>query len=202
MTICDYHDSLFAWNPPVTRATIMQVVFLRSPLHILLLVFLVAGYLAIRIYRRRGRPPYPPGPRPLPLVGNLFDIPKEFSWLSYAQLSKKHGDVLSFHVFGKVIVVLNSLKANKDLLERRADMYSDRPVIPIVEMMKWGWIVTFSRYTESWRLKRKLLDRSLRPAALTGYHPLMETKAHALLTQLLSNPEQLEAYLHQFVVFR
>lgn len=44
------------------------------------------------------------------------------------------GDVLSFHVFGKVIVVLNSLKANKDLLERRADVYSDRPVIPIVEM--------------------------------------------------------------------
>jgi len=44
------------------------------------------------------------------------------------------GDVLSFHVFGTVIVVLNSLKANKDLLERRADIYSDRPVIPIVEM--------------------------------------------------------------------
>jgi hypothetical protein len=44
------------------------------------------------------------------------------------------GDVLSFHVFGKVIVVLNSLKANKDLLERRGDIYSDRPVIPIVEM--------------------------------------------------------------------
>jgi hypothetical protein len=43
------------------------------------------------------------------------------------------GDVLSFHVFGTVIVVLNSLKANKDL-ERRADTYSDRPAIPIVEM--------------------------------------------------------------------
>ena len=44
------------------------------------------------------------------------------------------GDVLSFHVFGKVIVVLNSLKANKDLLEKRGDVYSDRPVIPIFEM--------------------------------------------------------------------
>jgi cytochrome P450 len=68
--------------------------------------------------------------------------------------------------------------------------------------MKWGWIVTFSRYTESWRLTRKLLDRSLRPAAIVGYRPLMQTKAHALLTQLLSNPDQLEAHLHQFVVFR
>ncbi len=44
------------------------------------------------------------------------------------------GDVLSLHVFGKVIVVLNSLKANKDLLEKRADFYSDRPVIPMFQM--------------------------------------------------------------------
>ena len=44
------------------------------------------------------------------------------------------GDVLSFHVFGKVVVVLNSFKANKDLLERRGDTYSDRPVIPIINM--------------------------------------------------------------------
>jgi hypothetical protein len=44
------------------------------------------------------------------------------------------GDVVSFHVFGKVIIVLNSLKANKDLLEKRGDVYSDRPVIPIFQM--------------------------------------------------------------------
>jgi cytochrome P450 len=67
--------------------------------------------------------------------------------------------------------------------------------------MKWGWIVTFSRYTESWRLTRKLLDRSLRPAAITEYRPLMQTKAHVLLTQLSSDPNQLEAHLHQFVAF-
>jgi hypothetical protein len=44
------------------------------------------------------------------------------------------GDVLSFRVFGTVIVVLNSAKANKDLRERRGDVYSDRPAIPIVDM--------------------------------------------------------------------
>ena len=44
------------------------------------------------------------------------------------------GDVLSFHAFGKVVVVLNSLKANKDLLEKRGDIYSDRPVFPIFQM--------------------------------------------------------------------
>ena len=48
------------------------------------------------------------------------------------------GDVLSFRVFGTVIVVLNSIKANKDLLERRGDIYSDRPTIPIVEMYSFS----------------------------------------------------------------
>jgi hypothetical protein len=44
------------------------------------------------------------------------------------------GDVLSFRAFGKVIVVLNTLEANKDLLEKRGEKYSDRPMIPIFEM--------------------------------------------------------------------
>jgi hypothetical protein len=44
------------------------------------------------------------------------------------------GDILSFRAFGQVIVVLNSMKVNKDLLERRPDIYSDRPVIPIFDM--------------------------------------------------------------------
>jgi hypothetical protein len=67
--------------------------------------------------------------------------------------------------------------------------------------MKWEWIVTFSRYTESWRLSRKLLDRSLRPAVVAAYRPLLQTKAHVLLTQVLANPVNFEAHLYQSVTF-
>jgi len=44
------------------------------------------------------------------------------------------GDIISFRTFGQVIVVLNSIKVNKDLLEKRPDIYSDRPLIPIFDM--------------------------------------------------------------------
>lgn len=44
------------------------------------------------------------------------------------------GDILLFHVYGMVIVVLNSIKVAKDLLEKNGDIYYDRPVIPIHEM--------------------------------------------------------------------
>jgi hypothetical protein len=44
------------------------------------------------------------------------------------------GNILSFQIFGQVIVVLNSAEAAKDLLEKRSAIYSDRPVLPILKM--------------------------------------------------------------------
>jgi hypothetical protein len=44
------------------------------------------------------------------------------------------GDVLSFRVLGQLIVVLNTAEAARDLLEKRKDIYPDRPPVPICEM--------------------------------------------------------------------
>ncbi|KAN0126200.1 hypothetical protein V8E53_015302, partial [Lactarius tabidus] len=66
--------------------------------------------------RRRGYP-YPPGPKPLPIIGNLLYSPKQSQWAAYAEMSKKHGDVLYLQIFEQAIVVLCSLPAIKDLLE-------------------------------------------------------------------------------------
>ena len=44
------------------------------------------------------------------------------------------GDVMCFRVFSQVIVVLCSLSAIKDLLEKRGEIYSERPTLPILEM--------------------------------------------------------------------
>ena len=117
--------------------------------------FIVLSFIftlqAFRDYRRRRGLPYPPGPRPLPIIGNLLDIPMESSWLTYSQLAKKYGtsyvhlhvsryahlfvgDVMSFHVLGRVVVILGSTEATKNLLGKRGNVYSDRPVIPFFEM--------------------------------------------------------------------
>jgi hypothetical protein len=67
--------------------------------------------------------------------------------------------------------------------------------------MKWEWNLAFSNYTEPFRQARKLLDRSLRPATIATYRPLLQTKAHVLLTHVLANPDELDAHFHQFVAF-
>jgi hypothetical protein len=53
---------------------------------------------------------------------------------------------MSFHVLGRVIVILGSAKTAKDLLEKRGSTYSDRPVIPFFEMCAlkpWAISLTF-----------------------------------------------------------
>ena len=53
----------------------------------ILLYFLVS----FRENRRRGGLSYLPGPTSWPIIGNLLDVPKDASWIAYADMSKKYG---------------------------------------------------------------------------------------------------------------
>jgi len=112
--------------------------------------------------------------------------PEEAPWIAYANMSKKYGYVLYLRVFGQVVIMLCSLSAAKDLLERRGDTYADRPTMPIVEITEMDWILANARNDEVWLEGRKLADRSLRPGTTASYRQMMFEKTHWFLTQLLA----------------
>ena len=45
--------------------------------------------------KTKQRLPFPPGPKPLPIIGNLLDMPREKEWLVYEQWAQKHGEKCS-----------------------------------------------------------------------------------------------------------
>lgn len=112
------------------------------------------GIVLLSRHDRRGR--LPPGPRLLPLVGNVFDLPRKHAGQEYSDLADKYGDffifstslsshlllfgrpaageVVHLNVLGQSIVVLGSQEAARELLDKRSTTYSDRPVSIMVQL--------------------------------------------------------------------
>lgn len=77
--------------------------------------------------RKGSKYPLPPGPRRLPIFGNFFSRPVRDLHLWYADQSAKYGEIMSLTVLGHTIIVINSARVAKELLEKRSKSYSDRP---------------------------------------------------------------------------
>ncbi|KAK0194039.1 hypothetical protein F5146DRAFT_416501 [Armillaria mellea] len=99
-------------------------------------------YRRFRLLHGRGSLRLPPGSKGLPLIGNLWDIPAEYSWLTYAKWSATYGDVLYLDTPGSPIIILSSAQATTELLEKRSGNYSDRPG-PSELYLKLLWILIF-----------------------------------------------------------
>ena len=117
--------------------------------------WLVFGGLIFRLfvlgYLRGGaaghRLPLPPGPEGWPIIGNLLEFPKRGQPRYFHKLAQTYGpyksnitdpfvrvtpiqssgDVVHLKVLGQRMVILNTVKAAQDLLEKRSSVYSDRP---------------------------------------------------------------------------
>ncbi|KAI0063532.1 cytochrome P450 [Artomyces pyxidatus] len=168
---------------------------LSGALDLIALMAFIILFCAFEHRRKQRSLHYPPGPPRLPIIGNLLDVPKVWSWLVYQEWAKVYGDVTSMQILGQVIVVVNSYAAARDLLEKKAAIYSDRPAVPFFDLMKWSWFIVAAPYTNEWRHRRKILDRGLRPNAIVQHRPMQKQKTHDFLRRLLTRPEELRAHI-------
>lgn len=66
----------------------------------------------------------------IPFIGPFFLVPTKTSWTKLYEWSKEYGPIYEFEVFGTRHVWINTEQIARDLLARRAPIYSDRPLIP------------------------------------------------------------------------
>lgn len=87
------------------------------------------------------------------------------------------------------IVVLDTMQAAVDLLEKRSAVCSDRPRMPLVgELMGYGWNVSVMRYGHAWRLHRRVLHQHLNEAALARLYGNIERTNARFLRALVDTP--------------
>lgn len=91
----------------------------------IILVLVVAFWYFVRSKIRESK--LPPGPCRLPLVGNLLDAPGGAPWITWNKLLRKYGPLVSLNLAGTEVILIGEHKIAKELLDKRGNIYSDRP---------------------------------------------------------------------------
>ncbi|KAL4945698.1 hypothetical protein BDV06DRAFT_230158 [Aspergillus oleicola] len=79
-----------------------------------------------------------PGPKGLPLLGNLLSIPKFHAFLEFYNLSHTYGPIYKLSIFGSTHVIISSTKIADDLLAKRGAIYSDRGHLHMLRLVTRG----------------------------------------------------------------
>ncbi|TDL29032.1 cytochrome P450 [Rickenella mellea] len=145
--------------------------------------------------RRRNGYPLPPGPKGIPIVGNVFDMPKSDIALAILNWGKKYGELIYVEIVGKPMLFLNSFNDAVELLEKRSLWYSDRPTFTMSgELMGLDWSPVIIRYDERFKTHRQFLHRHFKADVCQGYWTTQIKAARIFAQQMLEKPQDCERY--------
>lgn len=168
---------------------------------ILAIVGLFAAYFLNRLLRSPKHVlPLPPGPKGLPLLGNLNDLPKPGTlechhWLTHKDL---YGPLSSITVLGQTFVIINDAEMALELLRNRANVNSGRPTMVFCgEMVGWKHGLGMIQPNEDFKLYRKNIAKVANSTATLLYFDRVqeEESAHFLLN-VLHSPDDLFDHIH------
>ncbi|OBZ67543.1 O-methylsterigmatocystin oxidoreductase [Grifola frondosa] len=134
--------------------------------------------------------PLPPGPTPLPIVGNIFDIPKDFPWLTYQSLSQKYGDVVHLRIMGQSIIIASTSEVAIELLEKRSANYSDRATSAIIPLLGCDWVVGLMPYGHRWRRTRQIIHQYFNRRTVEKYREIQIRETGRFLRDLLTDSDR------------
>ncbi|KAJ8093033.1 hypothetical protein AAF712_002388 [Marasmius tenuissimus] len=165
---------------------------------LLLLAPLILAVAGLFFYWREQKNPrhYPPGPKPQLLSGNLNDVPNYKPWRTYADWSKLYGPLVHFRIYNMHFVVVNSRELAHAMFERRSRIYSDRPYVPMLDLLGWFHVnAGFMRYGDEWRRHRRLFQEGFRRESARDYLGLQADKVGEFVTNLRKDPEQFMGHI-------
>ncbi|KZS94744.1 cytochrome P450 [Sistotremastrum niveocremeum HHB9708] len=143
------------------------------------------------------RQKFPPGPKPLPVIGNLLDMPKKDAPIEFTKWKLEYGNIVGLKVLGQPIVILNSKDAISNLLTKRSAIYSNRPRMEVLNTWaKWDWVLTFMGSSEEMHRQHRLMNLRLNPSATRTYYQTIRNQTLDFCQRLLKAPERHGSLVH------
>uniref|UniRef100_A0A8D0HNW2 Cytochrome P450 family 2 subfamily AH member 13 n=1 Tax=Sphenodon punctatus TaxID=8508 RepID=A0A8D0HNW2_SPHPU len=127
----------------------------------IVLVLVASCLLFLLACRKKKFKNLPPGPTPLPFIGNMHQVDVKELIKSLRELSGTYGPMYTFHLGSRPCVVLSGYKVLKEALIDKAEEFSGRGDFPAVQMWSNGNGIVYGT-GERWRSLRRFAISTLK----------------------------------------
>ncbi|OAY82482.1 Cytochrome P450 84A1 [Ananas comosus] len=125
------------YDPPVLFFAFLAVIFVLS-------------------VRRRRKLPLPPGPRALPIIGNMLMM-DQLTHRGLAKLAERYGGLLHLRLGFLHAVAVSTPDVAREVLQAQDSAFSNRPATIAITYLTYGRAdMAFAHYGPFWRQMRKL----------------------------------------------
>ncbi|KAJ7685994.1 cytochrome P450 [Mycena rosella] len=146
--------------------------------------------LCYHLYTRRTALPLPPGPKGWPLIGNVLDMPESRAWKKFALWGDIYGGIMSVTLLGQPFVIINDPAVATEILDKRGNLYADRPTLEMANMSGWDRVLSSARYGRHFKEYRKLIGRVIGTrGSMVKFYPVENYQANMFLKRVLENPK-------------
>ncbi|KAK7371895.1 hypothetical protein VNO80_05262 [Phaseolus coccineus] len=130
-----------------------------------ILPFFILVFMLINIFRRskttNSNSKLPPGPRKLPLIGNIHQIGTQ-THRSLAKLARQYGPLMYMQLGELCCIVVSSPEMAKEVMKTHDIIFANRPHVLAADAITYGSKgMTFSPYGSYWRQMRKICTMEL-----------------------------------------
>lgn len=147
------------------------------------------------------------------IIADILDMPLAKFSIVWSKFGERYGPLTWLTIPGQNILIINSLEAAKELLDKRALISVERPRFTMVTELLGGHplfmtgakfnvdnrvfeigmsnFLSVSGYNENWKKQRSHLKHAISAAVVRReYGFLLETKAQQYLARCLDHPER------------
>ncbi|XP_010910121.1 cytochrome P450 71A1 [Elaeis guineensis] len=146
--------------------------------------------IALLLYAKTTRPSLrlPPGPRRLPIIGNLHQL-GELPYRSLCLLSEKHGPLMSLKLGSTPTLIISSSDMACEILKTQDLIFCTRPPLVAHKRYSYGGLdMAFAPYGEQWRQVRRICMLEVFSAKrVLAFQSIREEEIETLIQTIIRN---------------